>query len=94
MDVVEKLAKIGTSGPADAGGTSIPDGPPQRANRATNERATKKRATSMGFGRGSAICENVEIMQIPPRFEQRRRAYRCVANILQQQRGLAPYTQN
>jgi len=37
----------------------------------------------MSIGREGAICEYIEIMQIPPRFEQRRRAYRCVAGNLQ-----------
>jgi len=38
----------------------------------------------MSFGREGAICEYIEIMQIPPRFERRCRAYRCIMAILQQ----------
>jgi hypothetical protein len=37
----------------------------------------------MSIGREGAICEYIEIMQIPPRFERRRGAYRCVAGDLQ-----------
>jgi len=37
----------------------------------------------MGIGRGRAICEYIEIMQIPPRFERRCAAYKCVARVLQ-----------
>jgi hypothetical protein len=48
---IGKLLKIGTSGPIDAGGNG-----PQRATRATDT----------GFGRGDAICECIEIMQILP----------------------------
>ncbi len=59
---------IGTSGPIDAEG-----GGPQRA----------RQASGMSFGREGAICEYIEIMQIPPRFERRRGAYRCVAGDLQ-----------
>jgi hypothetical protein len=46
-----KLGVIGTSGPINADG-----GGPQRA----------KQASSSGFGRGGAICEYDEIMQILP----------------------------
>ena len=31
------------------------------------------RASSTGFGREGAICEYIEIMQIPPRFERQSR---------------------
>src|SRR5713101_450348 len=51
---IGKLLKIGTSGPINAGGNG-----PQRATRASDT----------GFGREDAICEYIEIMQIPPRFE-------------------------
>jgi len=37
----------------------------------------------MGVGHEDAICEDIEFMQIPPRFERRRAAYKCVAGILQ-----------
>jgi len=47
---------IGISGPIDADGNG-----PQ----------TTVEASSMGFGREGANCELNEIMQIPPRFEQR-----------------------
>src|ERR1700730_6671236 len=62
--------EIGTSGPIDADG-----GGPQRASR----------ASSIGFGREGAICEYIEIMQIPPRFERRCVAYKCIAGVLQYQ---------
>jgi hypothetical protein len=48
--------EIGMSGPIDADGNG-----PQRA----------VEASSMGFGREGTNCELIEIMQIPPRFEQR-----------------------
>jgi hypothetical protein len=48
--------EIGTSGgPIDADGNG-----PQRA----------VGASGMGFGREDATCDVIEIMQIPPRFEQ------------------------
>jgi hypothetical protein len=47
--------KIGTSGPIDAD-----ENGPQRA----------VGASSMGFGREGTKCDVIEIMQIPPRFEQ------------------------
>src|SRR5258705_10020862 len=59
---------IGTSGPIDAGGNG-----PQRA----------KQASRMSFGREGVICEYIEIMQIPPRFERRRAAYKSIAGVLQ-----------
>jgi hypothetical protein len=37
----------------------------------------------MGFGREGAICEFIEIMQIPPRFERRFAAYKSIAGVLQ-----------
>jgi hypothetical protein len=37
----------------------------------------------MGFEREGAVCEYIEIMQIPPRFERRCAAYKCVAPDLQ-----------
>src|ERR1700687_2150717 len=37
----------------------------------------------MGFGRENAICEYIEIMQIPPRFERRSAPYKGMAAILQ-----------
>jgi hypothetical protein len=37
----------------------------------------------MGFGREGAVCEYIEIMQMPPRFELRSPSYKCVAIILQ-----------
>jgi hypothetical protein len=48
---IGKLMWIGTSGPIDAGGIGL-----QRP----------KRASSIGIGRGRAICEYDEIMQILP----------------------------
>jgi hypothetical protein len=60
--------KIGTSGPIDAGENGL-----QRP----------EQASSMGIGRGRSICEYDEIMQIPPRFERRCAAYKCIAGVLQ-----------
>jgi hypothetical protein len=37
----------------------------------------------MGFGREGAICEKHDIMQIPPRFEQRSAAYKCITGVWQ-----------
>jgi hypothetical protein len=37
----------------------------------------------MGVGREGAICEYIEIMQIPPRFERRCAAYKCIMGVLQ-----------
>jgi len=45
---------IGTSGPIDAGGVR-----PQWA----------RQASGMSIEREGAVCEYIEIMQIPPRFE-------------------------
>jgi hypothetical protein len=42
-----------------------------------------EQASSMGIGRGRSICEYDEIMQIPPRFERRCAAYKCIAGVLQ-----------
>src|ERR1700733_7456856 len=63
-----EAGEIGTSGPIDAGGNR-----PQRA----------RQASSMGFGREGAICEYIEIMQIPPRFERRSAAYKGIIGVLQ-----------
>jgi hypothetical protein len=52
---LEDFWEIGTSGPIDAD-----ENGPQRA----------VGASSMGFGREGAKCDVIEIMQIPPRFEQ------------------------
>jgi hypothetical protein len=60
--------KIGTSGPIDADG----DGPQKL-----------RQASSMGIGREGAVCEYIEIMQIPPRFERRFVAYKSNAGVLQ-----------
>jgi hypothetical protein len=40
-------------------------------------------ASGMSIGREGAVCEYIEIMQIPPRFERRRAAYKCVTRVLQ-----------
>ena len=52
---ISEAWEIGTSGPIDADGNG-----PQRA----------VGASGMGFGREDATCDVIEIMQIPPRFEQ------------------------
>jgi len=40
-------------------------------------------APSMSIGRKGAICEYEKTMQIPPRFERRCAAYKCVEGDLQ-----------
>jgi hypothetical protein len=71
--------ETGASDPIDAVG----DGP-HRASR----------ASSMGFGRGSAICEYDEIMQILPGSSDDASAYRGIIRNSQHPRSDAPYTQN
>jgi hypothetical protein len=61
--------EIGTSDPIDADENS-----PQRT----------VWTSGMGFGREGATCELIEIMQIPPRFEQRSRRHKSIAGVLQQ----------
>jgi hypothetical protein len=58
-----KLGVIGTSGPINADG-----GGPQRA----------RQAPSIGFGRGGAICEYDEIMQILPGSSDDPQPYKCI----------------
>jgi hypothetical protein len=59
---------MGTSVPMDADENSL-----QRA----------RQASSSGIGRGRSICEYDEIMQIPPRFEQRCTGYKSIRGGLQ-----------
>jgi hypothetical protein len=40
-------------------------------------------AQASGFGRAGAICEYSIVMQILPRFERQRGAYKCIAAFLQ-----------
>jgi hypothetical protein len=37
----------------------------------------------MGIEREGAVCEYIEIMQIPPRFERRNGAYKCITAVWQ-----------
>src|SRR6185437_9747224 len=75
-----KSGKVGRSGPTEADG-----GGPQRP----------KQASSMDIGREGAICEYIEIMQMPPGSSERRvGAYKSIDRVWQYGPAGAPRNEN